>query len=79
MYVTEEQRRQGIALKILQALEKWATELGNTTCVLETGKNQPEAIRLYEKAGYRRIPNYGQYAMIENSVCMQKELLQPPV
>jgi hypothetical protein len=39
---------------------------------LETGKRQPEAIRLYEKAGYIRIPNYGHYQSIENSVCMKK-------
>jgi hypothetical protein len=41
---------------------------------LETGKQQPEAIRLYEKSGYAYIPNYGQYAGVDNSVCMKKEL-----
>jgi hypothetical protein len=42
--------------------------------VLETGKRQPEAIGLYEKSGYKAIPNYGQYAGVENSVCFEKEL-----
>jgi RimJ/RimL family protein N-acetyltransferase len=81
MYVSEGHRRQGIAFQVLRELEKWAASLQNNSCVLETGRNQPEAISLYEKAGYHRIPNYGQYAMIENSVCLQKELecfqLQP--
>lgn len=74
MYVLEEYRGRGIAGQILLELEKWATEAENISCILETGKKQPEAIRLYEKAGYSRIPNYGQYQHVENSVCMKKDL-----
>ena len=58
----------------MQELEKWAAELGDESCVLETGKKQPEAIRLYEKSGYHLIPNYGQYADVATSVCFRKEL-----
>ena len=72
MYVLPEYRGHGIAMKILLELELWAAELGYTEYVLETGKKQPEAIRLYQKAGYTAIPNYGQYAGVENSVCMKK-------
>lgn len=75
MYVQPQHRGKGIAAQILQALEQWAKEEGFTACVLETGLNQPEAIRLYEKAGYVRIPNYGQYAGVDISICMRKELL----
>lgn len=74
MYVQEELRGQGIARKVLEELERWAAELGCTSCILETGKKQPEAISLYQKCGYTTIPNYGQYAAVENSVCMQKQL-----
>ncbi len=74
MYVLTTQRGKGIASQLLQTLETWAKELGNTRCVLETGIRQPEAIALYEKNGYRRIPNYGQYKGIENSVCFEKLL-----
>ncbi len=74
MYVQPEQRKNGLARQVLQALELWAKELGLQTCVLETGLNLPEAIRLYEKAGYSRIPNYGQYIGIDNSVCFKKNL-----
>jgi len=74
MYVPPTHRGKGIAAAILTELETWATELGFTRCVLETGKKQPEAMALYQKCGYKVIPNYGQYAGIENSVCFEKEL-----
>lgn len=74
MYVSPEKRGQGIAGQILTELETWAKESDFTKTILETGKKQPEAIRLYEKSGYRLIPNYGQYAEVENSVCMEKSL-----
>lgn len=74
MFVPEQHRGQGIAGQVLQELERWAKELGYTSCILETGKRQPEAIRLYEKSGYTSIPNYGQYAGVESSVCFQKNL-----
>jgi putative acetyltransferase len=74
MYVLPESRKGGMATRILTELEHWAGELGYTKCVLETGKRQPEAIALYKKNGYKIIPNYGQYAGIENSVCFEKEL-----
>ena len=74
MYVSPEMRGKGIAAEVLLALEDWAKELAYTRCVLETGKRQPEAIRLYEKCGYVRIPNYGQYIGVENSVCFEKNL-----
>jgi putative acetyltransferase len=72
MFVHPAHRRQGIAEAVLAELERWALELHYRGCVLETGQKQLEAIRLYQKIGYRRIPNYGQYASVENSVCMQK-------
>jgi GNAT superfamily N-acetyltransferase len=74
MYVSPEYRGKGVATKVLLALENWAAEMRMTRCVLETGKRQPEAISLYKKNGYKLIPNYGQYAGIENSVCFVKEM-----
>ena len=72
MYVRPESRGRGIAGKILSELETWAKELNFSECILETGFKQPEAIRLYQKSGYEIIPNYGQYAGIELSLCMRK-------
>ena len=74
MYVPTTDRGKGYATKVLHALEQWAYELENTRCILETGKRQPEAIALYEKNGYRRISNYGQYQGIKNSVCFEKNV-----
>lgn len=74
MFVDRRYRGQGIALKVLSALEQWAQELGYKRCILETGNKQREAIRLYEKAGYQVTPNYGQYIGVESSVCMEKHL-----
>lgn len=72
MFVRPEFRGKGIAGAILGELETWANEIGFHTLILETGKAQPEAIRLYIKSGYDMIPNYGQYENVENSVCMKK-------
>ena len=74
MFVLPEHRGKGTGHAILKELEAWAAALGYTICILETGKKQPEAIRLYEKAGYRLMPSYGQYLNVENSVCMTKTL-----
>jgi putative acetyltransferase len=72
MYVLAKVRGQGLASMVLQQLEQWTAEQGYRRCVLETGKRQPEAIALYEKNGYQRTPNFGQYVGIDNSVCFEK-------
>ena len=74
MYTLPESRGKGIASQVLAALEIWAAELSYEKCILETGKRQPEAIGLYQKNGYQLIPNFGQYAGIENSVCFEKRI-----
>ena len=74
MFVPENERGKGIATIVLRELETWAQELGFTKCILETGLRQPEAIGLYEKNGYTKIPNYGQYKNMENSVCFEKKI-----
>lgn len=74
MYTLPEQRGKGYAAMVLAELERWARELGGTKCILETGYRQPAAVHLYEKSGYKRIPNYGQYEGVANSVCFEKQL-----
>jgi GNAT superfamily N-acetyltransferase len=74
MFVIPGRRGKGIALAILDELEKWTAELGYSRCILETGSRQVEAIALYEKASYKRIPNYGQYVGVDNSRCFEKLL-----
>ena len=75
MFVKDEYRSKGIATKVLIELELWTGELGYNRCILETGLKQPEAIHLYKKNHYKVIPNYGQYAGVVNSVCMEKVIV----
>ena len=75
MYTLPQFRGRGYATRILQELEKWAAEMSYKKCILETGKKQPEAIKLYRKNGYEVISNYGQYANVENSLCFEKQIV----
>ena len=71
MFTLHNARDKGIASQVLIELENWASELGYEKCILETGLQQPEAIALYKKCGYKISSNYGQYAGVENSVCLK--------
>lgn len=75
MYTQPYLRGLGLATMVLNSLEIWARELEYTRCILETGKRQPDAIALYEKNGYKLIPNYSPYDGVENSVCFEKVLV----
>lgn len=73
MFVHPEHRNKGIASLILNGIEDWAKEIGYPNFILETSPKLKSAIALYEKKGYKYIPNYGQYIGVENSICMKKE------
>lgn len=74
MFVDEKERGKGIASAILAELEAWGKELGFSGSVLETGKGQPNAIKLYQKQGYQVAENYNQYDSLAISVCLKKKL-----
>ena len=74
MYVCMEERCRGVGRAILDALEAEARKLGVARLVLETGTRNPEAIALYERAGFGHIPAFGEYVGSRVSVCMAKEL-----
>ena len=74
MYVRPAYRRQGIAGKIVAALEQHAAASGCHRAVLETGVEMPDAIAFYEKQGYRLVPNYGDFVDDEICVCMEKQI-----
>jgi putative acetyltransferase len=73
MFVHPDSRGKGIASAVLKALETWAKEFNYNNFILETGKNNPNAIALYQKWGYEIIPNYDQYENIETSICLKKQ------
>ena len=74
MFVTPAARGRGIAAALIRSLETVAADAGTRTVRLETGPLQHAAIRLYERSGYRPIPNFGKYVGDPNSVCYEKAL-----
>ncbi|WP_328312349.1 GNAT family N-acetyltransferase [Streptomyces sp. NBC_00442] len=74
MYVVPEARGQGLARRILAALEADARAAGRTRMVLETGIKQPEAITLYRSTGYEPCEKFGHYRTYDSSRCFAKRL-----
>jgi len=74
MYVSPGYRKLGIGRVILDFLEVSAWNKGIRRLRLETGTAQPEAIGLYESAGYNHIEPYGEYVGNVHSVCFEKIL-----
>ena len=74
MYVRGRFRGRGFGKRLLEHLERLAEDKGVTTMRLETGTRQPEAAGLYEKAGYHRIPPFGDYWDDPVSLCYEKRL-----
>ena len=77
MYVAPGARGRGIGWMILDSLQTEARRLGARRLVLETGERQPEAVALYTRAGFARIPAFGEYIGSPLSVCMTKTLQKP--
>jgi putative acetyltransferase len=61
MYVVPAERGQRIAEQLLQALEERLRDDGLGQALLETGRDQIEAVRLYERCGYARRGPFGGY------------------
>ncbi|MFI5768598.1 GNAT family N-acetyltransferase [Streptomyces sp. NPDC051658] len=74
MFVIPEGRGNGLARRILAALEADARAAGRVRMVLETGDKQPEAIALYASSGYAPCEKFGHYRMYESSRCFAKPL-----
>ena len=74
MYVAPDRRGTGVAVAILGALESDARARGWERLVLETGVEQPDAVRFYEREGYTPIPSFGYYAGNAESLCYEKPL-----
>ena len=69
MFVVPAARGRGVSKLLLAGLEDAARARGWTTLRLETGPRQPEAIALYEGAGYRAIPAFGAYVEEPDAGC----------
>ncbi|MGV9680668.1 GNAT family N-acetyltransferase [Nocardia sp. NPDC003482] len=77
MFVRREQRGAGVAEQLLAAVERAAESRRERRIVLQTGLRQPEAVRFYERSGYRRIPIFSPYDLVPLSVCYEKVLESP--
>lgn len=79
MYAKPSVRGRGVAKQLLARLETEAGNSGQTLIRIETGSFQHDALRFYERAGYRRCEAFGPYAampptVIETSVFYEKRL-----
>lgn len=76
MYVDPAARGQGLGRALLDALEAEGRRLGYERLWLESGTAQPEALHLFETAGWALIPAYGGYKGEEDSRCYAKALIK---
>jgi len=74
MFARPEARGTGAATSILRRLEEYGRDNGWLRLVLETGTQQPDAVRFYSREGYERIPNFGYYEGLDQSLCFSKAL-----
>lgn len=83
MYVRPNARGRGVAMAILARLEEEARARHRNLLVLETGDAQQSAIRLYQRAGFKRCAAFGEYAKmpesaIQRSVFFEKRMILAP-
>ena len=74
VYVAPAARGTGLGRALVRALADHARAQGLARLVLQTGLEQPEAVRLYESEGWTPIPVYGQYADDPRCRCYELEL-----
>ncbi len=75
MYIKPAFRGKGIGKKILNQIELSAKHANIYTVRIETGIYQPEAIGLYEKIGFYRVPPFGEYKPDPLSLFLEKNLV----
>jgi putative acetyltransferase len=72
MYVAPARRGERIARSLLEALESTLQRHGIVRALLETGRDQAEALRLYGRSGYAPRAAFGGYPDNGLSVFMEK-------
>lgn len=74
MYVAPQARGRRIGRRLLEVLEGHLLGEGLALARLETGADQTEAVRLYERSGYRRRGAFGGYPDNGLSLFYEKRL-----
>ncbi|MEY8523732.1 GNAT family N-acetyltransferase [Lachnospiraceae bacterium 38-10] len=74
VFVIPNEQGKGIGTELVSRLIEWAKELGYKKMILETGELLAESCHIYSKLGFKKIPNYGAYVDMPESLCMGKNL-----
>jgi ribosomal protein S18 acetylase RimI-like enzyme len=74
VYVEPSFRRRGLAQRLMAELESSAARAGHRSVVLNSGQEQPEALALYDRLGYRPVRGYGVYACAPDAVFLGRDL-----
>ena len=74
VFVRPEFQGRGVGSALVSRLIEWATELGYKKMILETGELLAESCHVDTKLGFCKIPNYGAYVNMPESLCMGKDL-----
>lgn len=74
VFVQEKYRGQHIGSTLLKNLIMYAKTSGYERMLLETGDFLKASLQLYSSYGFERIPNYGAYAGMTESLCMAKDI-----
>lgn len=74
LFIRRTSRGTGLSVRLMREAEHIARGEGARRIVLQTGNRQPDAVALYEKLGYTRIPLYPPYLDLPNSHCFELPL-----
>ena len=74
MYVKSDYRGANVSGQLLEEIETDIKKTGFDFSVLETGSDMTQAIRFYEKQGYKIVPNFAEFIGDTLCVCLKKDL-----
>ena len=72
LYVVPDARGLQVGRLLLRGAEELAASRGYQLLRLETGTRQPEALRLYDSAGWSRSECYGYFKDDPTTICYEK-------
>ena len=79
MYVRDPARGQGVADAMLARIEQEVRDAGLSLLRLETGDRQVAAMRFYARAGFRRCPAFGAYALMAPQSIATSVFFEKPI
>ena len=74
VFIRPQAQGKGVGTALVSKLIEWPRELGYHRMILETGDLLEESVHIYTKLGFQKIPNYGAYVDMPESLCMGLKL-----